>query len=988
MIKRHRSIIGLGLGVPHSDSYRIASTDLRGIAGELDLPAEDGPLILIAAQDRLDPRWLWRRTFHERLHVEFDARRLTPAQIRERLHRLGGAEFHEIRRILRQDHLLLPPGDEAEVYGEFAARFLELLHFEPEALDRFFPTVGHRRQEIEALLREDVNAVELLRLTRPPGFSEEPNPPRVTQIHDLPRPSGAADAGRAAEELARGNAAGAAIRSIGASGTAEFVQRLAKLAGDPGWEAALRPILAASGGDISSSEARLLYDLQAACLAIETTPQRVDLVEWLLSLGRRPIRRTLESTREVSALERVRRAARRLGAVRVPRAIREPLRTLLLRVEHDLEKRIRAKLRPLLDAGIAASGLRFECTVERAAGVKLADELVDRIVERGFFTFSELRDAVARNQAKLTDLSGPVELLFGDALLRMDRHFAAPLEGVYRRGEVYLRWLQRLSSLAFGTSVGRFVTKFAALPFGGAFVVLEGLQHMVGPLLAKAHVHVHLLTRWSFIAVGLLFLGLIHVPPLRRALGTMLRGAGKAVKALLVDLPFLVLTLPPILFVRRSKTWRWLRSFILAPALLAALLTLPFLLLRLERHVPWAIGAALFLAIGMLMNSPSGQAVRERGGDWLLYGWRQVSTALIPGIVLGIVDFFRATMNLIERGLYRVDEFLRFRPGDSAAGAVIKATAGLVWSILTYLLRLYLNLLVEPQVNPVKHFPVVTVSHKIMLPFVITLTKIARVPLMPLGDVIANAIAVITVFLLPGVFGFLVWELKENWRLYRASRPKILRPSVVGSHGETVARLLRPGFHSGTVPKLFAKLRRARRHERRVVVTLEASLHHVEESVRRFIERDGLALLHKTIPLEVEAVHLSPSRIGTELKGLTLTFEERDGRLVAGAADHGLIAGLTVEKRRALEAALAGLFHRAGADFTKAQLAALLGTTSYDVSEAGLVVWRDGAEVVHRFPEFNADDLYLGRHPIEWTAWVQAWEAETPPPLLGGYRVM
>ena len=68
----------------------------------------------------------------------------------------------------------------------------------------------------------------------------------------------------AEQELARGNAAGAAIRSIGASGTAELVRRLAELAEDPGWEAALRPIVAASGGDTSSSEARLLYDLQAA----------------------------------------------------------------------------------------------------------------------------------------------------------------------------------------------------------------------------------------------------------------------------------------------------------------------------------------------------------------------------------------------------------------------------------------------------------------------------------------------------------------------------------------------------------------------------------------------------------------------------------------------------------------------------------------------------------------------------------------------------
>ena len=45
---------------------------------------------------------------------------------------------------------------------------------------------------------------------------------------------------------------------------------------------------------------------------------------------------------------------------------------------------------------------------------------------------------------------------------------------------------------------------------------------------------------------------------------------------------------------------------------------------------------------------------------------------------------------------------------------------------------------------------------------------------------------------IPGIFGFLAWELKENWKLYRANRPKTLRPVQVGSHGESLARLIAP----------------------------------------------------------------------------------------------------------------------------------------------------------------------------------------------------
>ena len=85
----------------------------------------------------------------------------------------------------------------------------------------------------------------------------------------------------------------------------------------------------------------------------------------------------------------------------------------------------------------------------------------------------------------------------------------------------------------------------------------------------------------------------------------------------------------------------------------------------------------------------------------------------------------------------------------------------------------------------------------------------ARGPLAP-G---ANAIVAPTVLLIPGVFGFIAWELKENFKLYRASRGKALPEAVIGAHGETMTALLVPGFHSGTLPKLFARLRHAARRE-------------------------------------------------------------------------------------------------------------------------------------------------------------------------------
>ena len=46
-----------------------------------------------------------------------------------------------------------------------------------------------------------------------------------------------------------------------------------------------------------------------------------------------------------------------------------------------------------------------------------------------------------------------------------------------------------------------------------------------------------------------------------------------------------------------------------------------------------------------------------------------------------------------------------------------------------------------------------------------------------------QAIATGLVSVTPGVFGFLVWELKENWRLYDSNRSLEFRPTIIGGHG-------------------------------------------------------------------------------------------------------------------------------------------------------------------------------------------------------------
>ena len=74
-------------------------------------------------------------------------------------------------------------------------------------------------------------------------------------------------------------------------------------------------------------------------------------------------------------------------------------------------------------------------------------------------------------------------------LLRADLNLADSLDGVYRKGEFYLRWIQRLSSLFFGTLLGRRFTLFVAVPFGGATLALmfmEELRHIGSKLASLA----------------------------------------------------------------------------------------------------------------------------------------------------------------------------------------------------------------------------------------------------------------------------------------------------------------------------------------------------------------------------------------------------------------------------------------------------------------------------------------------------------------------
>ena len=132
-------------------------------------------------------------------------------------------------------------------------------------------------------------------------------------------------------------------------------------------------------------------------------------------------------------------------------------------------------------------GLTPQNVPEEVARRKLVEELLDRVVERSYLSMADVRDALSRNDLKLPDVLSVRDLWAGDRLLRADKKLDHELDGVYRRGAMYQRWPQTLSSLAFGTSFGRFLTRHVVLPFGGAYLGLAFIIYVIHWLQGHDH---------------------------------------------------------------------------------------------------------------------------------------------------------------------------------------------------------------------------------------------------------------------------------------------------------------------------------------------------------------------------------------------------------------------------------------------------------------------------------------------------------------------
>lgn len=1088
IIKQVCAIKGIGLLVPHRKTLPLARATLLRIVEreELGLPTgtelPEAVLLLTSPEPRRlaqRPRAVtlvkyWRLLFHACVDQHFarlrDEGKLPEPRVHELIDRIGFAQFAEIRQVLHQERFLLPPEDDATVLCEFFSLYLELRSFAHTLLPRYFPAVDNW-EGLDQLAAEFLDADRLYQRTRLEGApdpetvyvpleedGDEDLPPEEPEPTLNPSPVRYARLLDSAKEAGeRGNSVRAAIqfeRARKAACTPEGQQTAHDAARQEidrltsrlavalqlhhheaeEWRHRLPILLEPATRGPWPAAARLLYDLQKVCVYHERDLYAADLVEWIVTFGKRPIKRLLPHQCEVLLVQHLRSALNRLGKVRMDDEQRRKLSILMHASLHHCEERLRDRFRPILHGALDEVGLQPGNYPERIARRKLVEELLDLIIERGFLTIGDLRDAISRNQLKLYDLSGPGELLKGDILIRLNRRLAEDLDGVYRRGEIYLRWLQRGSSLAFGTRVGRWLTRYLFLPYGAAFGALvcakeiyhichatvhwvsglmekmfaqtpEELTEVVEPVVKHSASKGEAFSTFDLTVIAVLgtfFLLLICSAGFRARVWRETVRLWNALVFVVTRGPEWVMDHPAIKKVLENPLVHFFRHYLLRAALLtlvvAWLCSLTHLLLSRQLMlcgVTFALGAGLF-------NSRGWRLLEEVSVDWLSRNGHWLWTTLLPGLVRWILYLFKAALDHLERWMYTVDEWLRFRSGQAQHTFTIKTVLGFVWFLLTYLIRVVINLFVEPTFNPIKHFPVVTMAAKLIIPYIPNWAIAITHALAPfVGDWLAGTMAGVIILLIPGIAGFVAWELKENWRLYRANRANELGPVMIGHHGENMLRFFSPGLHSGTVPKIFIKLRRAaRQSDGRSFHKQRENLLHVEESLRHFVERELLFLLEGskgwgTVRLHLGTLTLGTNRVELELchpdprtESLWLAFEEYHGWLLARLVRRGWLGRLNEAQQAALTNALAGFYKLAGVDLVQEQFQATLplDASVYTVTEKALLTWPGGdfrqlvAYPLEEKPPAEGSAPrgcpLFSHQSILWDAWVETWELD------------
>lgn len=871
------------------------------------------PGVISEEQERLEKKRaetlgkLTRRLVMARLEQVLLERGWGPEQALEFAAQIPSCEMDEIRQVLARDGRCRHEAPVERVLLEFLPWFGMLSTLEPERLGAFFPglapqTARNLTDMLESRARLGLIVQESLDREYPihPGglAADEEIDPYLEKHRRLAEE--AESQGQwvtAALEQVRESRLCVGKRSENALARARANLRLlVESIGSPlglneaeveSFISALDPVLDKAEQGESREEAAFLRHLQAMRDGLANKAYALDVVEYAISLGVRPWKRQLHYLGLVQVSGRLKTLLGLLPVMRVPDQCRATLQRLLGQSSHHSEDQVRMLFHPLIDSALDDVGLIADNPLERVARRKIIQELIDRILDQGHITFYDLRDALSRNHLKMHDIRDPAEWLQGDPLLRLDRRLAAPLDGIYRPCPVYSRILERITSLGFGTGVGRWLVSKVIIPYGlaallvvmghalwehfggggtnaitatgeAAQAVAEAVGESRGESLQKTATNVALsvhtkpppsvMTPGNLLALGALgtvFLLFTNHPVLRGAAWRTLCALGDAIHWLVHDLPEILPSHPLFLYgVRWPLAILW--HALIKP--LAVVLFL-FWLTGTEFHWTSPLLFAAWLGVAVALMSRQARVAEE----WFAGVLREALLALRSGVLMRAVgvlnELFRMATRWFDTQMANVETLLRVRQRDNAGQLGGRALLSLLWFPLGWLGRFTFVVLIEPMLHPLK-LPISFLAAKVIYPFLYPFTTDVAIPALTpmMGALTAGLVMGVLVFLLPNAFGFFFWEFRENRGLYEANRPERPAPDGAGPHGETMAVLLEPGLHGGVLPALYTKLRNAslpatEGGTRAAQRACERKLDLLREGLGRFFRRNFLDVL-------------------------------------------------------------------------------------------------------------------------------------------------
>ena len=169
---------------------------------------------------------------------------------------------------------------------------------------------------------------------------------------------------------------------------------------------------------------------------------------------------------------------------------------------------------------------------------------------------------------------------------------------------------------------------------------------------------------------------MIYVEGFRHACLRACRALYRGGRWLVIDLPAWLVKIPLIHAMLASPIYRFAGRFIVKPLIFTVLILAAFRSLSQTTAAATTNGAGIFFLVNLLLNSRLGRNAEEVITDWIVHNWDRFRLRVLGAVVQMVMEFFNRVLDAVDRFLYSVDEWLRFRSGQGRTAIVIKSAPG------------------------------------------------------------------------------------------------------------------------------------------------------------------------------------------------------------------------------------------------------------------------------------------------------------------------